>query len=435
VTYYNDALPMNTTVAPVDSHSPVHLNLRRLWWLRNIALVAQAAAVLVAARGLGLALPLAVLSGILTAVLLVNALTWWRLRQPWPVAEPELFGQFLFDVAALTALLYYSGGATNPFVTLYLLPLALAAASLAARYTWAMAAITATAYSALLWSKPHAVSASHDAHAASFELHVLGMWIGFVVSAALIAWFAVRMNEAVRRRERELAELRERELRHERVVALGALAAGAAHELGTPLATMAVLTREMERHGSSAEQLGILRQQIDRCKQILGSISASAGVLRAESGTAIALDTFLRDMLAQWRLIRPGVVLHEHWPEASAAPAIVADQTLAQAITNVLNNAADASPAEVDLTLSWDAAMLTVTVCDRGQGLAPDVAARLGEPGASTKPEGMGLGLFLTQTTVQRLGGTLAIAVRAGGGLCCTLTLPLAPVRVHGGER
>jgi two-component system, sensor histidine kinase RegB len=406
------------------------INLRRLLGLRAITLTGLGLTLWFAVARLDMALPLVPLTGVLTGMLLLSLVTLWRLRHAWPVQDRELFGQLLLDVASLTTLFYFSGGPTNPFVVLYLLPLAIAAATLPARYVWGMAAVTTFSYSALLiWHVPLPHSA--QTHDAGFGLHVLGMWLGFVLSAALIAWFAVRMTATIRERDRTLAALRENALRHERILALGTLATGAAHELGTPLSTMAVLVHDIEpEHGVSAERLGILRAQIARCKEILASLSAAAGQVRAESGQSRALDVWLSELIERWQTLRPGVSVRQQLDGLRPAPRIVAEQTLTQAITNILNNAADASPHSVEIEARWSADELVLEIADRGAGLAPEVQENVGEPFLTTKSDGLGLGLFLAYTTLGRFGGAVRLVNRAAGGVRCRLTLPLAALKV-----
>jgi two-component system sensor histidine kinase RegB len=244
------------------------------------------------------------------------------------------------------------------------------------------------------------------------------------------------MSETRRSRDRLLAQMREDELRNERIVALGTLAAGAAHELGTPLSTMAVLARELESEpGASTDainKLSVLRAQIDRCKQILATLAASAGAERAEAAQGAPLDDWLHDLVARVNALRPNVTVRTSIEGPLPAPRIVAEQTLGQAILNVLNNAADASPEAVELAARWNAELLEVDVCDRGPGVAPDVAEVAGQAPVSTKEagEGLGLGLFLANTTLQRFGGSIRLYNRTGGGACAQILLPLAELRL-----
>lgn len=408
------------------------INLRRLVLLRGIVLAGQALAIVATVRWLKMPLPLLWLTVILALVAGANLLTWLRLRAAWPVRDVELFAHLTFDVFALTALLCFTGGSTNPFAPLYLLPLTFAATALPGRYAWAMAALTIVCYSALLrFYVP--LPSTHAGQRHDFQLHVFGMWIGFLLSATLIAYFVVRIRETLRERDRLRAQMREQELRHERVLALGTLAAGAAHELGTPLSTMAVLVGELERDRDRLpEKLRVLREQIARCKEILASLAAGVGETRAEGGGVQPLDAYLNALVERWRTTRPQVDARLRLEGVQPAPRIVTEQTFGQALLNILNNAADASPRAVELDARWTAAMLVFEVRDRGAGLTSAVEEHAGEPFFSTKTPGggMGLGLFLARGTIERLAGTVSLANRVGGGAVCRVQLPLEALRV-----
>lgn len=407
------------------------LNLRRLLLIRSVAIGCWLVAVPIASYGLdtrSLLFP----AGIVIAVWSgLNALSWRRLRAVRDVTEKEFFVQLLLDVVALTVLLYFTGGSTNPFIMLYLLPLTVAAAVLPGRYTWRIAVLTALCYTLLLvYYIPLPLLA--NAGREEFGLHVLGMWSGFVVTAGLIAYFVVKMGGTLRERDRILAQARESALRDERLVALGTLAAGAAHELGTPLATMAVLTTELEHQyrGSSSDLAGrlrVLREQVERCKDALSVLSASAGQVRAESGRRLSVDAYLELIVDEWRHVRPDVSVQCRVEGGGAAPYIVAERTLTQAIMNVLNNAADASAHSVEVKARWDDEQWQIEVYDRGEGLSAVVSARAGKSIFTTKKEGqgLGLGLFLAHSTIGRFGGTVQLFNRAGGGACTRIILPL----------
>jgi len=402
------------------------INLRRLIWLRLIIIAGEAIAIAYGSHALHIAMPLAPLLVLLGGFTLVSLLTWVRLHKAWPVHDLELFLHFCIDVLALTIFLYFTGGSTNPFAPLYLLPLTLTAATLPARYSWSMVLITVSCYSLLLFYYVP-LPEMHGAHDHGFRLHVLGMWLGFLLSAMLIAWFVVRMAMTVRRQDQRIAELREQQLRDEQILALGTLAAGAAHELGTPLSTMAIVLKDMQA-GQAVDDttLTTLRQQVDRCRTILGSISASAGAARAESGSGVRLDTHLQQLIDAWIRQRHGIQprVDSHGPQP--APRIVADQTLDQALLNIFNNAADASPQDVAITINWTAQELQLDVADRGTGLAEELLDKTGKTIYSTKQHGLGLGLFLSYTTLERMGGAVHLYNREGGGVLCRITLPLA---------
>ncbi len=411
--------------APVNAYS----NLRRLFFLRSIAIGGEILVIATAVGLFGTPLPLAAMGAIIVLQAAVNVRTWMRLRKAAPVSEAELFLELLADVAALTALLYLSGGSTNPFVSLYLLPLTIAATAFSARYAWAMAGLTIACYSALMFFYVP-LGHGHEMHSSAFNLHVLGMWANFLVSAVLIASFVATMSASLRGRDRELAIARERALRDEQVVALGTFAAGAAHELGTPLSTIAVIARELatpvhhrsgptRRPASVAHASGQLQahyHQHDHRRR--------TGACR--TGEAQSVKEFLAGVTEKWALIRPQVRLDLRCGGTGAAPQIVGEETVRQTLINILNNAADASPQAVEIEGTWNAAELTIEVRDRGPGITDDIAEKAGRAFFSTKAAGRGIGLFLANATIERLGGNVALFNRDDGGGCTRVTIPLA---------
>ena len=407
------------------------INARRLVVLRNVEIAAQLAVIGLAVQVLGMPLPLPALLSIVTLFALLNLATWMRLRRAPAVSMNEFFLHVAADVGVLTALLYFSGGSTNPFISLYLLPLVIVAATLPAKYAWRMAALTIACYSLLLFFYVPMPKAAAG-YFTDFHLHIFGMWFGFIVSVSLIIFFVMTMANTLRERDRILAETREKALRDEHLVELGTLAAGTAHELGTPLATIAVLAAELAQEYAGTpgldEKTRILREQAARCKEILSTLSARTGEGRAESGRRFALDRYLETLLSEWHATRPDATLRRHLGGPRPAPHIVADKTLDQAIMNVLNNAADASADSVEVNARWTPERLEVDVCDRGPGLAPDIKARIGTPFVTNKQQGQGLGLFLAHAVLNRFGGTLRHASRDGGGTCTRIVLPVAKI-------
>jgi two-component system sensor histidine kinase RegB len=194
---------------------------------------------------------------------------------------------------------------------------------------------------------------------------------------------------------------------------------------------MAVVLGEMTQdHADKPEltrDLNTLRQQVDACKQTITRMVAAAGQARAEGGGAQAVDEFLRETLERWRLLRPSVTLAERLSGPAPAPTILTEQTLRQAIVNLLDNAADASPQSIELDCSWARDRLRLEIRDRGPGLSGEAEARAGNGFFSTKPrgDGNGIGLLLARATLERLGGHLRLERRAGGGVCTLLELPL----------
>ena len=427
----------------VLSFLPGHSQLRRLVVLRGIAVAAQLATLTVVWKIMGLELDWRPMLLTIAMLAFINLFSWVRSRRSSPVSNAELFAQLGVDVIALTILLYYSGGSTNPFVSLYLLPLVIAAASLPPQFTWGMAVLTTLCYSFLMkYYVPlpilHGQSGMHDmgnmngiagmTQESIFNLHVLGMWLGFVLSAAIIAWFVVQMAQAVRQRDELLARIREEILRNERIVALGTQAAGAAHEMGTPLSTMAVVIGELkndagENQPELRDSLNILDEQVRGCKRILDKIMTNA----QDSGAAFLqpVDELMAEVLDEWKLLRPTAIYNYHGDSLQPVPHINVDVTLRAALMNLLNNAADASPQPIEIHARWDAAKFTLEIRDKGAGLSEEAAIKAGSAYFTTKKEGRGLGLFLANATIERLGGRVRLFNSKEGGAATELALPI----------
>ncbi|MGH8684991.1 MAG: ATP-binding protein [Nitrosospira sp.] len=411
------------------SQSPLSKNLQRLFLLRNIVIAAQCLTFGLVHWVLEMQLPWTEMVAVTALLAILNLATWIRLHRSWPVSSIEFFAQLLVDVFALSTLLYFSGGSTNPFISLYLLPLTIAAAALPWAYTWVMAAITISCYTLLLFyyvPLPH----DHEEHNTEFNLHVSGMWLAFVLSTVLIAWFVVKMGISIRERDKDLALAREQALRNEQIIALGTLAAGAAHELGTPLATMAVVTGELQKdyteNSEFQNNIRILRDQITHCKHMLTQLLADAGQARAEDGSGQAVDFFLRQVLDKWQLMRPSVKFTYHGKGLQPAPQILNTQLLSQSILNLLNNAADASLKHVEIEANWDYRELHLEILDYGTGLTGEAAQRAGQAFFTSKApgKGFGIGLFLANANIERFGGSVRLTNREGGA-CTQVTLPL----------
>ena len=409
--------------------SPLSKNLQRLFLLRNIVIAAQCLTFALAYWVLEMELPWAEMVAVAVTLAILNLVTWIRLRRKWPVSSIEFFAQLLVDVLALSALLYFSGGSTNPFISLYLLPLTIAAAALPWAYTWVMAAITISCYTLLLFyyvPLPH----NHEEHGSEFIMHVSGMWLAFVLSTVLIAWFVVKMGISIRERDKDLALAREQALRNEQIIALGTLAAGAAHELGTPLATMAIVTGELQNeyveNNEFQSNVSILRDQITHCKHTLTQLLADAGQARAEDASGQAVDYFLRQVLDKWQLMRPSVQFTYHGSGVEPAPQILNTQLLSQSILNLLNNAADASLKHIEIEVSWNYQELHLQILDDGEGLSGEAVQRAGQPFFTTKARGhgFGIGLFLANANIERFGGRVRLTNREGGA-CTQVILPL----------
>lgn len=418
-------------------------HFRRLFLFRSTIILIELAAVLLARDLLNVMLPVMPMLAVVGVHAAFNLLVWWRLKSGASASAIEFFLHLSVDVLALAVLLYFSGGSGNPFVSMFLLPLVIVAAALPRRYVWAMAAVTLGCYTLLIainvpLSPGVGGAAMHGAHtmvAGSFSLHVLGMWFSFLLGVGLIIFFVVSMAESLRERDQRLAEAREKHLRDEHMVALGTLAAGAAHELATPLSTMAVLTREMENEYADSPdllaRLGILRSQVDRCKGTLRQISESADQMKAESGHRESLDRYLRACIDRWQELHPDCAFSADVQGSEPAPVIVVDETLNQALINLLNNAADASPERITLSGEWSESKLALELRDFGGGFSGEALERLGQPFFTTKRDGHGLGFYLASEVIRRLGGEVTVSNHPDGGALISIRLPLDKLRTE----
>ncbi len=412
-------------------------SLRSLCALRGCAILGLVAGILGGHYGFGLALPVLPMLGLALALSLWTLLTLWRLTRDWPVTQAEIVVQLAVDTLALTALFALSGGPGNPFVSFYLVPIAIGAVMLSRIWAWAITLLGMLLYGALI--ADFAQHLHHHGDARSFQLHVLGMWLNFLLSAVLVTAFVTTVAEAVRRRDRSLAAAREEALRNEQILAVGTLAAGAAHELSTPLSTMAVTIGELRaqyrQHPHLQAEFELLRDQIEVCRSQLGVLLAAAGRERASDATpAVAVADFLRSIADRCRLIRPELKLQVDIDAALDHLGVRQEPALAQAILAALNNAADASLAAgqsgAELRAAADSTQLIIEIGDHGAGLRPEQRVRAGRGVFTTKPEGHGLGLVLSHATLERLGGEMRLEPRAGGGTLTRISVPLQALRV-----
>jgi two-component system sensor histidine kinase RegB len=415
--------------------NPTRRNLQRLFLLRSVMVAFMLAATLTLFY-LNIPLPKLPIAFAVGGMLLLNVMTLLRLKKFSNVTDQELLLQLLGDLVALTVLFYFTGGYSNPLVWMYLLPLTVAAVALKREYAWLLAIIAVSCYSTLVfYYVPLSHLHMHYLAGKSLDIHLVGMWLGFVVSAGIIAFFVTRIGQSLRDYDQMMASIREKSLESERALSLGTLATSAAHELGTPLATMAVISKELAQDLSNQpeqlQQLEIIRTQIGRCKEILSSITHHAGQSRADAGHGLTLSQFLQEAIQRWRDTRPATELVIDLNNGSSDPLIFTDKTLTQAIQNLLDNAADASPERVLFNASWDNDTLKIQIRDFGNGLSEEVKKQLGTPFFSSKNgNGMGLGVYLTEIILAKFGGTLTLSNQSEGGVLTVVKLPLHKLRI-----
>ncbi len=419
---------MNTNTLNANQSQEHRINLRLLIWLRVIAIVGQFIAVYFASQILNIQLQTTTLYIWIGIYALINIATLFRSYILYPIQRWEFFAHLLVDIFILTILFKYSEGGANPFVSFYLIPLTISAITMPGVFTWALAIITVTCYSLLVWVfQP---MNEHSSHAHNFELHVTGMWLGFVISAILVAFFVVRMGRTIQSQQKQLAEQKNQDLQNEQLIKLGTIAASTAHELGTPLGTMQLVAEELEKNQQqSPAQIITLKNQIQRCKDALSVLSASVGSAPLEKGAPMLIQDFIKDLLHDWKLTRPGVHLETSWSGKTTGPTIIAERSLKQAIKNILDNAANVSPEHVTCDAIVESQSLTLQVFDHGPGLDLVNVDQIGKQPQNSKTtnqsKGLGLGLFLSHGIIKQFGGKISLKNHDKGGLLTTITLPL----------
>jgi two-component system sensor histidine kinase RegB len=419
-------------VAPANE-----INLPWLVRLRWGAVAGQLVTIALVKLALGLAIPVPALLALVGVEAASNAVWMWPMRRsPGTVRDWWLGATMVLDVLVFSGLLFFTGGPMNPFSFLYLVPIALGSVILSSAWTWALVFLSMACSAVLFaWHQPLELGDSHAAHMA---LHLRGMWVAFGVSAAFIVYFLRRTRRALSERDAELAESRSLAARQEKLAALATMAAGAAHELSTPLATIALVAKELERTAAQSDAAGaivddvrLVRSQVDRCRDILTRMSADAGEAMGESFVASAVGQLMARSLQG--LIDAEGIRAAVDPRLSGLTLRVPERALSEAIRGVLKNAQDASPpGQVpEVTVQRVDDEIQFVVVDRGPGIAPEILRRIGEPFFTTKPpgQGMGLGVFLARTIVERLGGDLHLRSEIGQGTTATIAIPIMAVK------
>lgn len=415
------------------------VNIQWLTKLRWAQIAGQAGTVLVGQFLLDGALPIVTLLGVISIGLVSNLVLemyfFGDRRRPHParpVHEWQIACVMMLDVAILTALLYLTGGPHNPFGFLYLVQIALATVLLHTAWTLMLVGLSFVAFGMLLLAKRTSVSIPEDSRA-------IGMWVALGVASAFVVYFLKRITQALAERERELTEARGLAARQERLASLATMAAGAAHELSTPLGTVALAAKELERaltkkDGDSelAADARLIREQVGRCRVILDQMAQGAGTV-GETVAPVTVSALLDETIIG---IRVAPTVHLDVPaEVGKSPLRVPPRALTQALRSLITNAQDASPPNttVVVVVRREDSTLSIEIRDRGPGIPEDVLARIGEPFFTTKApgRGMGLGLFLARAVIEGVGGTLQIHSTAGEG---TQVLARLPTDVSGRE-
>jgi two-component system sensor histidine kinase RegB len=423
---------MTPVFKPSDTpQHPNRINFGWLIWLRWAMAAGQLMAIGGVQLGLRLDLPLGPLLSIVAVEVVLN-IAGIILQRRYEPQERWLVALMASDIILFTGLLFFTGGPANPFSFLYLVQIALAAITVRAAWAWALTGLALLGSAALfLFDNP---LPSGITHAAYMAFHLRGMWVAFAVAAGFIVYFLFRVRKALEIRDAELAESRQATARQARLASLITLAAGAAHELSTPLATIAVAVKELERNHADSKDpdllsdVRLIREQVDRCRNILKQMASDAGQTIGEKWEPVAASDLLSAALSG---LSANIQVHsEISPNSRDLRLRLPQGALAQALRGLVKNAQEASPTGREVSVRIDATpdALLFAIEDQGTGIAEADLDRVGEPFFTTKPTGggMGLGVFLARAVAERLGGRLTFESKLGRGTIARLSVSLS---------
>ena len=419
-----------------DGASLGRQGLQRLLLLRTFVTATSVVAVIVLYAFTEITIPVTFIAYLITAISISVFVGYWRLAASEFVSNFELFCHILIDVFFLIVLLLNTGGASNPLISYLLVLLALTATLLPQTYVNVFSVGSILIYSSFLLldlTSDHQMAMSPENETMTFQLHLVGMWVIFLVSAILISVLITRMAKAIKVRELNLAVARENELRNEQLVAIGTLSAGTAHALGTPLSTMAVLLTELDnldpeelRTIDIKSDISVLRQQVTRCKNSLTQLIRYYNKDNSEADEKLSLQSFAEDIQDYIVNIHPTSSIDFH-VGMNADSIVTSNLSVKHAVINLIENAIKAAQDHVDVSfgVTTDSpSMFEITIRDDGPGIPTEVMEKIGEPFISSRKESMGLGIFLANAAIERCGGSIEMLNMKEGGALCVVRLP-----------
>ncbi|WP_075187824.1 ATP-binding protein [Teredinibacter haidensis] len=400
--------------------------LYRILVLRAIALAIAFSVLAVFQFMLERPLDYPLLYGITFAAALYSAVTLLRLQSLTPVTDVELFFHLLMDALILLVLVAFSGRATNPFIYYLLVLVAISATIFTRAVSWVFAGLAVIAYTALLYLDLE----EHIHHLFSdFQLHLIGMWVNFVGSTLLMHFFVSLLATALRDREVLLARSREETLKNEQLVAIGTLAASTVHALGTPLSTMAVMLGEMKQDTEvDLEDIGLLLGQVERCKQTMSKLSTIASNQESEYRVSPVAELF-DDLEEHYHLLSPVRVPNFSMDSSVEQAQIHHSLLLLYALINLVDNAVRAAQSRVEVSAKVAGHKLQIKIKDDGHGMPADMVENFGKPNFSRQEGGLGIGIFLSNTTIEKLNGKIVLfnpSESRDGKTTVLVELPLA---------
>ena len=430
---------MNSTSPP---DRPYQWIAKAAWLirLRWVAVAGQLATIIVAAFVLRIPLELGPLLAVIAFTAFTNCWLTLSLRSMSPLAERRLWidgaallgAVMVIDLLSLTTLLFFAGGATNPFAVFYLVNLALGAVILPEKWGWSLMAVAVggLAFVLVFHVEVPELKFSTGPQGLVISFSELGLFVAMTTCALVIILFVKRVIHQLENTQAELRRVEREKSRSEKLEALGTLAGGAAHELATPLSTIAVISNEMSRHlgeqkETLAEDVALIRTEVGHCQTILARMTGRARQIAGEPLELVSVEALIHSTIEELTdASRIDLVMSK---EVAAVDVQVPPDSLAQALRGLLQNGLDASGPEgrVHLSVAKGADRVRIVVHDEGPGMEAATLERAGEPFFTTKEpgRGMGLGLFLARSVIERLGGTLQLDSSAGAGVTAVVEL------------
>lgn len=409
-------------------------NTRILNRVRMIAINGQLILILFAVLYLEIRLPLSWMFSLLAAEISFSVYSFWRVKQTRPISEIELLFHIVFDSLILAALVYFSGGANNPFIYLLLLPIALGTLMLTPGNLMLTAILQLFLYSMInIYQYP--LELGESSPLASFHLHLAGMWVNFILTVILIAVFGSLTRRTMLKQEKKIHHLREKQLKDEQILSLGIMSASAAHELGTPLATMAIVVDDLKHEKLSPEQqqdMQLLATQISNCRQIIQSLNEKSNRSKQSfKGNSASFQQEFEQVLENWLVYRPHFKLIKDWSDEFGSLKVELATSVEQAVINLLDNAAEASLAngedKVEIRGYALEQNLVIDILDFGTGITEAIKQSIGTSIQQTqKQDGLGWGLFLSNASIERAGGKVQLLESESAGTLTRISLPIS---------
>ena len=400
-------------------------NLLQLIWLRLIAIIGQILTILFVEFFLKIDLTLNLMFLVIVILAIVNCLSFYRYKFKKNISDKSLFFELIFDVLALGFQLYFSGGISNPFISLFLLQVIISAILLQRIYAWLTASLTLICYVFLSFNYQE-VHAFHHQNGDLINLHLHGMLISYVIAGILILIFITKIIKNLKDCDHKINILKQQALEKKQLINMALLTTSTAHELGTPLSTISVIIsdwKEMNLAKDLQQDIATIEKQVTRCKKILSDILSSTGKKRLEKATLTPLQVAFDNLITQWCESRnPKNLIYNFRGESTKK--IIIDEILMQAFFNIFDNALEASPNFIAIEAVITKNNFIVSVEDQGKGFDQDLIKEIGKANLSSK-NSSGLGLFLALNALQNISGDLKFENLVTIGAKVSITIPL----------